>query len=72
MKKEIKVDTPPIPLGTLEVAILDLAGCTALQAVWCCMWYARCLMRPCRACSKGLEHLSTEFIVKQINEISMK
>ena len=33
MKKEIRVDTLPIPLGTLEVAILDLAGCTALQAV---------------------------------------
>ena len=33
MKKEIRVDTPPTPLGTLEVAILDLAGGTALQAV---------------------------------------
>ena len=33
MKKEIRVDTPPTPLGTLEVAILDLAGGTTLQAV---------------------------------------
>ena len=75
MKKEIRVDTPPTPLGTLEVVsvsesvsdsmrskfywgprprrpfwgllltILDFAGGTALQR------YARCLMRPCRACS---------------------
>ena len=76
MKKEIRVDTPPTPLGTLEVvsvsesvrsqfywqprprrpfwgllsAIRDLAGGTALQVVRRCRRYARCLMRPCRAC----------------------